>query len=167
MTAVTTWYLEMTDPQELRPKASPGGLEVVEAEHKEYRFNRFLYQLVGESWQWTDRLAQSDAEWQAEVESDDLRTWVAYARGGIAGYYELQRQDGGNVEIRYFGLAPRFLDQGIGGFLLSHALRSAWDWDAAVKRVWVHTCSHDHPSALRNYQARGMRLYHSEVSEEG
>jgi hypothetical protein len=37
----------------------------------------------------------------------------------------------------------------------------AWDWGAT--RVWVHTCSLDHPSALANYQARGMRLYRHET----
>jgi hypothetical protein len=29
-------------------------------------------------------------------------------------------------------------------------------------RVWVHTCSRDHPAALANYQARGMRVYRVE-----
>ena len=26
-------------------------------------------------------------------------------------------------------------------------------------RIWVHTCNRDHPKALANYQARGMRVY--------
>lgn len=50
---------------------------------------------------------------------------------------------------------------GLGGYFLSRALRSAWDWPG-TKRVRVHTCTHDHPHALENYTARGMTLYHTE-----
>ena len=32
-------------------------------------------------------------------------------------------------------------------------------WDMSAKRVWVHTCSLDHPRALPNYQARGFRIF--------
>ena len=77
------------------------------------------------------------------------------------GYYELHRPDGENAEIRYFGLAPQFLDKGFGGPLLSQAIRSAWEWPG-TRRVWVHTCSLDHPAALANYQARGLQLYKQE-----
>ena len=30
------------------------------------------------------------------------------------------------------------------------------------KRVWVHTCSLDHKNALKNYLARGMKVYNIE-----
>ena len=30
------------------------------------------------------------------------------------------------------------------------------------KRVWVHTCSLDHNNALKNYLARGMKIFKSE-----
>jgi GNAT superfamily N-acetyltransferase len=59
--------------------------------------------------------------------------------------------------LSYFGLLPPFLGQGIGGALLTAAIERAWAMDA--RRVWVHTCTLDHPAALRNYQARGFRLY--------
>jgi hypothetical protein len=29
----------------------------------------------------------------------------------------------------------------------------------AIRRVWLHTCSLDHPAALANYQARGFRIF--------
>ena len=32
-----------------------------------------------------------------------------------------------------------------------------------VERVWLHTCSLDHKFALKNYQARGMRIFKSET----
>jgi hypothetical protein len=35
----------------------------------------------------------------------------------------------------------------------------------APTRVWVHTCTLDHPAALANYQARGMKIYYVEAQE--
>jgi GNAT superfamily N-acetyltransferase len=119
--------------------------------------------LVGEKWSWTDKLKLSDEEWRRYVESENLRTWVAYSRGEIAGYYELQRQEKGNVEIAYFGLTPKFIGKGYGGYLLTHAILSAWSW-GETRRVWVHTCTSDHVAALQNYKARGLKIYGIERS---
>ena len=70
------------------------------------------------------------------------------------------------MKIAYFGSAPKFIGRGIGGHLLSHALRSAWDWEG-TKRVWVHTCTLDHPNALQNYKARDMEVYRVETANKG
>jgi len=161
LSEITTFYLEMRSPNDLREKEKPTGLEVIEAEVKEFRFNRYMYQLVGEEWNWTDKLSLSDDEWKQYAESDNLRTWVACEKGSIAGYYELQKQKDENVEIAYFGLAPKFLEKGFGGYLLTHAIKSAWSW-GNTKRVWVHTCTLDHESALNNYKARGLKIYKTE-----
>jgi ribosomal protein S18 acetylase RimI-like enzyme len=160
----TTYYLEMHSPDQLRPKPQPEDLHIVECRIKQFRFNRFLYQLVGEPWQWTEKLAWSDAQWRALVEQAEHRTWVAYHQGAIAGYYELLRSADGAVEILYFGLVADFFGRGFGGPLLTHALQAAWAWPG-TERVWVHTCTLDHPSALANYRARGLQLYREEVTE--
>ena len=162
MEKVTIHYLEMLSREALLPRHDSRGLEVIEARNKQYPLNRFLYQYVGAPWDWTEKLSWSDQRWQDYAEADNLRTWLAYSEGSPAGYFELQRQDGDAVEIRYFGLAPAFLGRGFGGFLLTRAIECAWDW-GPVQRVWVHTCSLDHPSALANYEARGMRQYKTEV----
>lgn len=157
-----TYYLDMQHPEQIRSKALPAELRVVECEIKQYQLNRFLYQLVGEPWQWTDKLSWSEAQWRELVEQPNHRTWVAYQQGAVAGYYELLRDAEGVVEILYFGLAEAFFGRGFGGPLLSHALQSAWAWPGTT-RVWVHTCSLDHPSALANYQARGLQIYREDV----
>lgn len=159
-----TYYLEMSQPSQLRAKPVPDDLVIRECEIKQFRFIQFLYRLIGGPWQWTERLELSDEAWQQEVEGPDHRTWVAYHRGAIAGYYELRRQDS-DVEILYFGLEAGFFGRGFGGALLSHATRSAWEWPG-TRRVWLHTCTLDHPSALQNYQARGFTLYDEKVGVE-
>jgi GNAT superfamily N-acetyltransferase len=162
VTEITTYYLEMLDSSELKQIQDSNGLIVREAEIDAYPFNRFLYQYVGGPWQWTDKLKLSDEAWKAYVEDPGLRTWVAYFRGSIAGYFELHAAQDGNTEIAYFGLAPDFIGKGFGGYLLSQAIKNAWEIDT-TKRVWVHTCTLDHPSALNNYKARGLKLYKTEV----
>jgi GNAT superfamily N-acetyltransferase len=87
-----------------------------------------------------------------------------YGSGTPAGYFELERQAKGNVEIAYFGLLPGFIGKGLGAYLLTFATRRAWDMGAA--RVWVHTCDLDHPRTLANYQARGFRIFHVESKVE-
>lgn len=159
----TTYFLEMMSPGELKSKPMPEALSVVECEEPQYQFNRFLYHLVGSDWEWGDLDNWSDEQWRAMVESDRHRTWVAYYRGSIAGYYELYRTDAQSTEIRYFGLASNAIGKGFGGALLSHAIASAWDWPG-TGRVWVHTCTFDHPSALPNYVARGMKVYKEEAT---
>jgi hypothetical protein len=39
-------------------------------------------------------------------------------------------------------------------------------WQPGAKRVWLHTCTLDHPRALPNYQAQGFEIYKSEEKVE-
>ena len=160
--SVTTTYLEMLGHREHRIKACPDPeFRIMECKVKQSKYNRFLYHLVGQDWHWIDKKDWTNEDWRRYAEDDNLRTWVGYWTGSLAGYYELQRHAQGDIEIIYFGLARPFLGKGLGGPLLSHAIQSAWDWGA--KRVWTHTCSLDHPNALANYQARGMKVYKQET----
>lgn len=162
MTAVVTTYLEMTDRAKLQAKVSTDPrFRVLEATVRQWRLNRFLYELVGEAWSWRDKLTWTEAQWKSYVEREKLRTFVATYGGALAGYFELLAEDL-DVEIAYFGLAPEFIGRGFGGPLLSRAIEEAWS--IGPRRVWVHTCTLDHPAALANYQARGMAVYRQEIN---
>lgn len=160
---VTTWFLEIARSDQLRPGRAPtAAVAIVRAEPPSPEFSRFLYTAVGGDWYWTDRLGWDYAAWQRYLDRPEVETWVAYAAGMPAGYAELERQPEDNVEIVQFGLLPRFIGQGIGGWLLTAAIRRGWALGA--RRVWLHTCSLDGPHALANYRARGLRVYR-EVTE--
>ena len=154
----------MTSPAQLNEVTDGNGLVVKEAEVKQFQLNRFLYTYIGEACQWFDKLEWSDQQWRDWAEQDGLRTWLAYAAGSPAGFYELHQSGEGEIEIAYFGLAPKFIGKGYGGYLLSQAVKSAWQWQG-TKRVWLHTCTLDHSSALTNYQARGFEIYREEREE--
>lgn len=159
---MTIYYLEMTGTSQLRPPSrTVEGFEAQRAWIPCGLLNRFLYQAVGADWKWTDRLPWTEGEWQAYAERAGLETWLGYVQGTPAGYFELNREDGGQVEIAMFGVLPPFIGQGVGGAMLTAALRRAWE--EGTQRVWLHTETSDHPHALGNYKARGMRIYRTEA----
>lgn len=154
---LTTYYLEMLRPDELRPKRAGPEFRVNRVEVPCPEFNRFLYTAVGWQWSWIDKLPWTYEQWEAYVKRPQLGTWVGYLSGTPAGYFELEQQDAGDIEIAYFGMLPHFIGKGLGGPLLTAAIENGWGWGA--RRVWVHTCSLDHPQALANYLARGFRQF--------
>jgi GNAT superfamily N-acetyltransferase len=164
---VTTYYLEMRDPRELRPKRSPRtDIALVRVAPPMPELNRFFYTAVGGGWWWHDRLPWTYRHWLEYLNRPELETWMLTAGGLPAGYFELESQAGGDVEVVYFGLLPSAIGGGLGGHLLTFAIERGWAMGAS--RVWLHTCTLDHPQALANYQARGMRLYkeESEMKDE-
>jgi GNAT superfamily N-acetyltransferase len=172
---VTTTYLEQRDPGDLVPAREPARpASIVRVDDIAPEFSRFLYTAVGGDWHWTDRLGWTLDRWTEWLSRPGSETWVSWIGGTPAGYVELAAgagEDGTHAEIAYFGLLPRYIGQGLGGQLLTHGIRSAWtshercEQLAPVARVWVHTCTLDGPAALRNYEARGFRVYDT-VEEE-
>ena len=120
---------------------------------------RYLYGAVGREYDWTDRSQWTDAQWLERLGQPNVELWIAYEGKTMAGYFELDMDEGCNVEIAYFGLLPGYIGRGIGGCLLTVAARRAWKMGAC--RVWLHTCTNDHPRSLANYQARGFRVFKS------
>ena len=162
-----TSYLEMLSPEQLRTKrCAEGRLQIRERAKGDWRFNRDLYFAVGADWAWTDKRGSTEEQWQEYGLDPELRTFGGYCGEALAGYYELRRDGDGGIEIAYFGLLPAFIGKGLGGALLTDAIEQAWRMMPAVYRVWVHTCTRDHPRALANYRARGMVICRVEEEEE-
>jgi GNAT superfamily N-acetyltransferase len=156
---VTVWHLEMRDPEALRRPRRAVDVTISRAEVALPELNRFLYTAVGGDWYWVDRLGWTYEQWRRWVDRCEHETWLAHVAGTPAGYLELECQAAGDVEIAYFGLFSRFTGQGIGGALLAAGVERAWALPG-TRRVWVHTCSLDGPTALAGYQARGFEVFH-------
>ena len=166
---IEVYYLEMTAPEQLQAKATAEPeLEVKEAQISLPELNRFLYTAVGAEWNWWVRRDWNYKQWQQWLETPGVRTWVAYQKGTPAGYFELSQAttDNNEVELAYFGILSQFIGRGLGGQLLTTAVQQAWQSQPQPPRVWLHTCTLDHPHALANYQARGFRLYKRETVVE-
>jgi GNAT superfamily N-acetyltransferase len=159
---VVRTYLEMSSPGDLRPAPSAGdGARVEHVRECPPSFFRYLYATVGAAYHWVDRLGWTDDDVRRYLAAPGVTLWVLYASGAPAGYFELKRHDDDAVEIAYFGLLPEFVGRGLGKFMLTEAVRTAWGMDA--RRVWLHTCTLDGAAALPNYRARGFREWKQEV----
>jgi ribosomal protein S18 acetylase RimI-like enzyme len=160
----TRTYLEMTSPADLRSALlDDPALTLDDIKDPDPALYRRLYSDVGRAYHWIDRLEWTDAEIHAHLTSPGVSLHVLRAAGRIAGYFELKKEDGGAIEIAYFGLMPDAVGRGLGKHLLTLAVERAWREGAA--RVWLHTSTLDHPHALRNYQARGFRVFRKEEYE--
>ena len=70
------------------------------------------------------------------------------------GLLELDFRVPGECELTFLGLTPECTGQGLGRALMQQAIDRAWS--RPIARMWVHTCSYDHPSALRFYIKAGF-----------
>jgi GNAT superfamily N-acetyltransferase len=154
-------YLEMRAPAALQPSvlADPA-IRIEQAELCTPALYRFLYGEVGRRYHWVDRLGWTDEEIRAHLETGRVSIWLMTVRGTPVGYFELRRDEEDAMEIAYFGLFEEFTGRGLGGHLLTRAVEQAWRMTSS--RVWLHTCSLDHPAALPNYVRRGFTPYRTE-----
>lgn len=156
-------YLEMIDKKDLLVKSiTDNEFKVVKVMLKQFKLNRFLYDIVGEPFNWFDKKNWTENQWKKYVNDDNLHTWVAYKCGAVAGYFELMVLADRVVEIKYFGLTTDFIGKGLGSGFLSYAINEAWELGAT--RVILNTCSKDHPMALKNYLDRGFKKTREEIS---
>jgi GNAT superfamily N-acetyltransferase len=158
-------YLELTAPAQF--KAALGDFPAVTLVHVPNpppKLYRHCYRTVGEAFHWRDRWDWSDDEITLHLVDPNIRLYVATRDANLAGWYELRRvPDDDSVEIAYFGIVAAEFGRGFGKHLLSCAVRDAWALHP--RRVWLHTCTLDHPNALPNYVARGFTPYRTEVYE--
>ena len=161
-TLVTRTYLEMRSPGELRPADTPAPAPAMDrVANCSVELFRYLYAEVGRAFHWTDRLAWSDETIRGHLGTPGVSIWLLSWEKQPAGYFELREHDDISVEIAYFGLLPDFIGRGWGKYLLTRATQAAWEM--GPKRVWLHTCTLDHPAALPNYKKRGFQPVREET----
>jgi len=158
----TRTYLELQEQSQFQPAFGDfPDVAVMRVHRATPQSYRLYYRTVGAAFRWRDRWDWSDDVIRAHLARPEIALFVATRNETLVGWYELRRvPEDGSVEIAYFGLVPTAIGQGLGKHLLSCAVRDAWTLGAT--RVWVHTCTLDHPHALPNYLARGFAPYRTE-----
>ena len=160
----TVTSLEMRSPPKRPPAPVPlGKFAILRAERPTVSFYRYLYDTIGEPWTWTDRRRMDDETLREIIHDPRVEISVLYAAGVPAGYFELDCRIEGEVELVYLGLIPDFIGRGLGRYLLDCSVATAWTREPG--RVWVQTCTLDHPGALSLYQRAGFSPYKQEVEE--
>jgi GNAT superfamily N-acetyltransferase len=154
--AAVITHLEMTEPPVLRPDPA-GAWTLRKVPSPDLDWFRELYRRVGEEWLWFSRLQMANAELAAIVRSPMVDVHALVHEGLL----ELDFRKAGQCELAFFGVTADLIGSGAGRWLMNRALELAWS--RQVSRVWVHTCTLDHPSALAFYQRSGFRPFRRQI----
>jgi GNAT superfamily N-acetyltransferase len=159
---MTITYLQMGHPSTGTAVAPPlPSLRVTRLYDPAVAFYRHLYNGVGSGWLWYERHHMNDDSLRVIIQHPRVEIYVLYSGDTEIGYFELDGQTEGEIELAYFGLMPKFIGQGFGRYLLDRALTIAWS--KRPRRVWVHTCNFDHPKAQALYERAGFVAYKQET----
>ena len=157
---VTVYYLEMLAPSQRDVPAPQVDLTVLHAETPSVAYYRFLYDAVGEEYNWRSRRKLSDAELAAVIGNSQNELHVLHVDGSPAGFAELDRRQPKEVELVQFGLMPDFIGQGLGKSFLQWTINKVWSYQPS--RFWLHTCTLDHPAAVPTYKKAGFVQFKEE-----
>jgi len=155
MVDTTVTYLSMeAKPAHLPSMPSQPRLALMKTDGIPVSFYRYLYEAVGGSCLWVERLELPDADLSKKIHADGIEVFVLYANGSPGGYFELDRRDAAHVRLVYFGLTPDWVGKRIGPWFLGASISEAFSRGAKTLRV--NTCTLDHPAALPLYQKLGF-----------
>jgi GNAT superfamily N-acetyltransferase len=149
-------YLEMRMPS-VRQRSLSGGLSVRSVRSPSLDWYRNLYRRVGERWLWFSRSVMDDRALAARLAAPATEILALDRDDDTIGFAELDRSVEGEIEIAMFGVAPEATGTGAARFLMDEAL--ALVWAPGTKRVWLHTCTFDHPAAIPFYRRAGFTPY--------
>jgi GNAT superfamily N-acetyltransferase len=154
-------FMEMRErPAPAPAPASPDAL-LLRAPTPEPAFYRWLFGAVGEPWLWWTRALMTDGQLREVIHDPRVEIHVLYVEGQPAGFMELDRRTEGEVELAFCGLIPRFIGRRFGEFLVRSAVAYAWAPPNA-SRLWLHTCTLDHPRAVEFYRRHGFVAYRTQ-----
>lgn len=159
--AAVVTYLEMHEKAALRPARQEAGWQLRKVESPDIEWYRSLYRRIGEDWLWFSRLLLSDEELNAILQDPGIDFHAFQVEGRDEGIIELDFRTKGECELAFFGISPALLGRGAGRWLMNHALTLAWS--RPLERLWLHTCSFDHPQALDFYRRSGFTAYRREI----
>ena len=155
LAAVVT-FLEMKERPAL--EVPPSTLSLQRIERPDLDHYRQLFRRVGAPWLWFSRLVMEDEKLRLIIHDPGVEVFAVTDKAGAeVGMLELDYREAAECELSFVGLVPDLSGQGHGRWLLAEAVRLAWRDD--VKRVHVHTCTLDHPAALRSYTRAGFTPY--------
>lgn len=149
--------LEMPARPELRPAPGLDGLSLERMGAKDTARFRTLFEAIGRDIMWFSRLIMPEEKLAAIIGDPQVESTALVKDGRDIGLLELDFREEGQCELSFFGLVPDAIGSGAGRFLMNEALTKAWA--RPITRLWVHTCTFDHPAALGFYQRSGFTPY--------
>lgn len=160
LAAVVT-CLEMCKPP--TPREEPSGLNcALFREHKpDLGWYRNFFRRVGEPLLWYSRLSLDDVQLERIIHDPQIEIYVLRSQGENLGILELDFRVGHECEIVSFGIIDTAIGNGFGRWLMNRALEIIWTHE--VRRVWLHTCTLDHPRIVPFYIRSGFHPFKRQI----
>jgi GNAT superfamily N-acetyltransferase len=149
--------LEMTKRPALSDLLMPEGISLDLLKDPDLRAYRELFRKIGADWLWFSRLIISDEELYDILTRESTKIFVVKQNGVEIGLLELDFSEKHTCELVFLGLDSSVTGNGLGRILMNKALQIAWS--SGIERMWLHTCSFDHPDALKFYLRNGFKPY--------
>jgi GNAT superfamily N-acetyltransferase len=159
--AAVVTSLQMTARPEPRPERVSAGWALRRVERPDLDWYRDLYRRVGQDWLWFSRMSMTDAALATILQSPDVEVFSFEVDGASEGLLELDFRSPGECELAFFGLTAEAQGTGAGRWLMNRALERAWS--RPIGRLWVHTCTFDHPAALAFYMRSGFVPFRQQI----
>lgn len=122
---------------------------------------RTLFRRIGTPYLWFSRLALDDAALRAVLADPRVEAYALRSHESDEGMLEIDFRADAEAEIVFFGVSERLVGTGAGRWLMNRALDLAWAHP--IRRLWLHTCSFDHPSAVPFYMRSGFRPFKRQI----
>ena len=122
---------------------------------------RSLYRRVGADWLWFSRLQLADDALCGIIRDPAVALYALEYRASDEGLLELDFRQAPECELSFFGVSAPLFGTGAGRWLMNRALELAWA--RPIRRLWVHTCTLDHPRALAFYLRAGFRPFRRQI----
>jgi GNAT superfamily N-acetyltransferase len=162
--AAVVTHLEMTArPSGRQPPPPPprAGLILRQVQEPSPDWYLRLYRAVGEEWLWATRLFLAEKDLVAIIQHPEVAIYAICDGQREIGIVELDWREAPDCEVVFFGLVADTLGQGLGRWAMAEVQRLAFGNGA--RRLWLHTCTLDHPGAVQFYQAQGFRAFKREI----
>ena len=160
--AVVVTHLEMANSLgSLQAKSPPPGLTLARMENPKATEYLQLFRCIGEDFLWSSRLKMTDSQLHDAITAPTAAIYVLRDRDRDIGLVELDWRHRPDCQILFFGLVRDVIGRGYGDWMMNETQRLAFG--SGAERLWLHTCTADHPRALPFYLSHGFQAFKREV----
>jgi GNAT superfamily N-acetyltransferase len=149
-------FMERSGPPPAR-SSLPADLSLDTPPSPDVAAYRAIYRRVGENLLWTSRALMSDAVLSEWLNRPTTRVQLLRRGGEAVGLVELDLSEPETAEIVSFGVIPEEVGTGTAHLLMNAVIADLVAGGAT--RIWLHTCTFDHPAAVPFYMRHGFAAY--------
>jgi GNAT superfamily N-acetyltransferase len=122
---------------------------------------RALVRRVGEPYLWQSPLLITDEQFAQQIRDGNVEIFVLRSSERDEGILQLDFGRAAECEVRLFGVSEAVRGTGAARKLMNYAIDAAWA--RPIQRLWLHTCTLDHPDAIPFYMRSGFTPFKRQI----